>query len=172
MLNRTVLGSLILLGSSSVSFAANGYLGVGLGMNTGTDLTQATLYGGYGGLLGQSKFYLGGELGIEANSYNAVYDYDYGRYYHYRYNYATALVSLRLGYMLTDNLMLYGRLGEDVGLEHNLRPLGLYTVAGVGLENKLSDHWSIRAEYDGIGPFFSQPQFSEGLAKVGLTYSF
>jgi opacity protein-like surface antigen len=152
MLKKTFISSAIFIFSSSTLLAKPiTYVGGGLGLAGysqygGLHGANVNVFAGRGTLLGQGKYYLGGEIGAAF----------YGR------NTYAASASFIPGLMLTPSTMLYGRVG--VGGGHSpLKGFNTYfnTVLGAGVQTSLTKNWGARIEYN-----------TNTAASLGLVYTF
>lgn len=119
------------------AYAGSSYVGAGLGVG-GHEYqpgASANLFGGYGGKISKDIY-----LGAEANA-------SYGHFPKYGSTYGIG-ASLLPGLMITDNTMLYGRVGEEIQKgSHDYDATRFSTVYGAGLQSKLNKNWDVRGEY-------------------------
>ena len=168
MFKKIVLASAIYVGCANMSFAGTPYVGGSLGWSLSPESSGpiGTAFGGYGVRLEQNKrIYLGGELNATAGYYTRyIMSYSFG-------------ASFIPGVMITDNTMLYTRLGISTGFTHyhysdsnwsekhnsRLKTNGLY---GLGLQTSLDERWDLRGEYT------ATTSYKTGEYSVGLVYKF
>lgn len=174
MFNRKILGIFVFLTASRVF--ATGYLGGNIGFSFQDKHTkQIGIYGGYGGLVMNSRFYLGGELGLESNYMKVPYITYENERRSYHFHFETLSLSAIPGFMLSENFMLYGRVGTEYVRENHYAESSLNVLIGLGLQSKLSDHWSIRGEVVSQGVMINYPFYSNlsnTTGKLGLSYQF
>lgn len=142
--------------SSSMALATTPYVGGSLGVanvGSGYSLAQtAKIFAGLGNIIGESQIlYLGSEFNVDAYHYPGI---------HMIYG---AGVSFIPGIMLTQNTMVYARLGVE-GIKYHddyTRIYGVGTQLGLGLQTSLTNHWNVRGEVD-----------NDKQLNVGLVYKF
>lgn len=166
MFKKIILVSAIYASFANYGFAGTPYLGGSIGWNAqptpGGPI--GTVFGGYGTRLEQIKrLYIGGELGLSG-----------GYYTQYNFTYR-ATASFIPGVMITDNTMIYGRVGIATGFtnyivnnnnEKRFVSTNSNAVYGLGIQTKLSDKWDLRGEYT------STTNYKTGVYSVGLLYKF
>lgn len=200
MFKKLLIASAVLALSSSVAFAAANYKGeykgevaapacptynppvapyIGLSLGNRINYSSTsrafdgivgTLSGGYGGIIAPS-WYLAGEIFVDGvikvkdfsrvNALSLQTTYDYG-------------ASLIPGYMITDHLLGFIRLGA-IGTRFNnqgTNPWG--GQFGIGGQTNLCQNWDIRAEYDYIyyGSTGNVGHPNTLMANVGVIYRF
>ena len=137
-------------------YAADPYVGASLGVggHQYQPGASANLFAGYGGKL-NNDIYVGAEANAELGHYRGLGNtYGIG-------------ASLMPGLMITNNTMLFGRIGEEFTMAtHSNDSVTFGTVYGAGLQNKLNKNWDIRGEYK-----YTNSKGGDSSYNLGLVYN-
>lgn len=205
MLLKKIAIATMLLSTTGVALAGisgTPYIGAGLGLNQqmfndkwGSYTTNyggtggvVNVYGGYGALVNKN-IYLGGE--ILANTTTGVVEAvksssdNSSLKFRTKYTYGASILP---GYMLTDNTMVYARVGivkTKFNVKSDLETIEdeseNTTVAGgqfgLGMQTKVARNMDLRGEYvytnyNSFHSFGNKINASSGQANVGVVYSF
>ena len=174
MFKKLLIASAILAATSSVAFAAAPYVGGSVGVDVNTNNTQNfrgvpfSVFGGYGGVVGQS-IYLAGEVfgtvgTAQLNNNGLKSTYNYG-------------VSFIPGLMFNDHTMGFVRAGV---VRTHFNPTAANSSnqtggqVGLGLQTGLMQNLDLRGEYDytGYGSFSGLSKARSDQFNLGLVYRF
>lgn len=172
MIKKIILSCFMCSVVSGVAFAdGKSYVGGSLGV-TNLGYTQykggkitagpiGKLFGGYGYTFGENhKFYLGGELNLDLARYTNT---------HSNTNYALG-ASFIPGIMLTNNTMVYARLGVQANrFNDSGNSIQFGNQLGFGLQTKISKNWDVRAEYINVSNVATK---HDSQLLLGLLYNF
>jgi opacity protein-like surface antigen len=164
MLKKLFVASAILAVSTTVVFA-NGvpYVGAGAGIKStnGERYMPLNVFAGYGAIV-SSGVYLAGELGADLTSVNlsntSVLKTTYG-----------LAASVIPGIMLSNNTMLYGRLGM-IRSKFSTRSANGGQL-GLGMETRMAQNVALRGEYIYTAYHYSSSPKSDQF-NLGLIYKF
>lgn len=194
MLKKTLMLSMLLAAVSSPSWADGFYAGVGVGRDAGEFGTKFTttetdtfynisttqtasdnnagtgylgsVFAGYG--MSFNRFYLAGELGVQASSLEYENSATDGFGDNVKNSYSinhNASLSVLPGYKITDNALIYGRLGYVHGnfdMKSSLTDFNGNTISadknvgldgiryGLGIQNNFNKNFGLRLEYNHI----------------------
>jgi len=142
MLKKLLVTGAILASATTVALA-NGtpYVGAGLGIKAigGERYTPFNVFAGYGAIVSPG-LYLAGELNADITSAN-LSDTDF-----FKTTYGLG-ASVIPGLMLSDNTMLYGRLGLVRAKFRTPNSLENGGQLGVGLQTRVTQNLDLRGEY-------------------------
>jgi len=164
MLKKLFVASAILAASTTVAFA-NGvpYVGAGLGIKStnGARYMPINVFAGYGAIVSPG-LYVAGELGADLTSVNLSNTSSLKTTHGLG-------VSVIPGVMLSDNTMLYGRLGI-IRSKFSTRYANGGQL-GLGMETRMAQNVSVRGEYVYTSYNRSQSPKSDQF-NLGLVYKF
>ncbi len=163
MFKKIVLAC-IAIAINSTALAATPYIGgslgaTDLGVSAGKINADAIskLFGGYGSVFGaNNNIYLGGELNLDVAHYPSYTGTVYG-----------LGASFIPGFMVTNDTMIYGRIGLEADRSNSSSTSHLGNQLGLGLQTSLAKNWDIRAEYVHTSTFNENSQIT-----LGLVYKF
>jgi len=165
MLKKILVASAILTIGSAVAFANNApYVGAGLGIKStnGERYMPINIFAGYGGIV-SPNLYLAGELVADLTSIHlsnsSLLKTTYG-----------LAASVIPGVMLSDNTMLYGRLGL-IRSNFSSDSYANGGQLGLGMQTRVGQNVSLRGEYIYTSYHRSLSPTSDQF-NLGLVYTF